>query len=200
MPVVALVGGVGVGKTYLGRQLKELLPSLKFIEEDTTKNLYLNEFYSDMRKWGFHSRISMLAMVLSNAAEAYLSNNQDDIVILDRCVDELIVFATKEYEEGNLTRKEFELYKQLYYGILDTLPRPDLFVYFRCKPETSFQRIIQRGRECEKGVTLNFCEDVIRRYDAWRSQVEAGKVLDLNTDQELDTQKIMQDILELVKK
>lgn len=191
MPVVALVGGVGVGKTYLGRILKEKISSAVFIEEDTTKNLFLNEFYSDMHKWGFHSRISMLAMVLSTTAGAY---GLDNIVILDRCVDELIVFATKEYEDGNLTEKEFTLYKQLYYGILETLPRPDVFVYFRCKPQTSYQRIHQRGRDCEKGVSLAFCEDVIRRYDMWRKRLVSDKVLDIDTDQPLNISKIIRDI------
>lgn len=198
MPVIALVGGVGVGKTYLGRRWKEMIPSAVFIEEDTAQNLYLNEFYSDMRKWGFHSRISMLAMVLSNMAQAQLQAQQDNIVILDRCVEELIVFATKEYEEGNLTEKEFTLYKQLYYGILDILPRPDVFVYFRCKPETSYQRIMQRGRDCEKGIDISFCADVINRYDAWRDNLKLCKVLNVDTDKELDVASVLQHILSLL--
>lgn len=194
MPVIALVGGVGVGKTYWGRKLNEEIPSAVFIEEDTTKNMYLNEFYSDMHKWGFHSRISMLAMVLSTTADAY---SQNGIVILDRIVDELIVFATKEYEDGNLTEKEFALYKQLYHGILKALPRPDVFVYFRCKPQTAYQRIHQRGRDCEKGVSLAFCEDVIRRYDIWRNQLVSDKVLDIDTDHNLDISQIIHDIFAL---
>lgn len=198
MPVIALVGGVGVGKTYMGRRWKEMTPSTVFIEEDTTQNLYLNEFYSDMRKWGFHSRISMLAMVLSNVAQAYLQEQQGNIVILDRCVEELIVFATKEYDEGNLTQKEFALYKQLYHGILKTLPRPDVFVYFRCKPETSYQRIMQRGRACEKNISLSFCEDVLARYDTWRNELVSCKVLDIDTDKEQDAAVILRDILTLV--
>lgn len=194
MPVIAMVGGVGVGKTYLGRMLKEKIPSAVFIEEDTAKNLYLNEFYSDMHKWGFHSRISMLAMVLSTSAGVY---SQDNTVILDRCVDELIVFATKEYEDGNLTEKEFALYKQLYYGILEILPRPDAYIYIRCKPQTAYQRIHQRGRDCEKEVSIAFCEDVIRRYDTWRKQLVSEKVLDIDTDQDLDIAKIIRDIYAL---
>lgn len=198
MSVIALVGGVGVGKTYYARQWKQLLPSAILIEEDTTQNLYLNEFYSDMHKWGFHSRISMLAMVLQNMAQAYLRDQQNNVVILDRCVEELIVFATKEYEEGNLTQKEFALYQQLYHGILQILPRPDVFVYFRCKPETSYRRIMQRGRECEKDVSLSFCEDVLTRYDSWRSKLESCKVFDIDTDMESDAEAALREILSIV--
>ena len=191
MPVIALVGGVGVGKTYIGRKLKEQLPSSLFIEEDTSKNLYLNEFYSDMHKWGFHSRISMLSMVLSKTACAYSS---DRIVILDRCVDELIVFATKEYEEGNLTEKEFALYQQLFNGVLNLLPRPDIFIYFKCSPETSYRRVNERGRECEKHIEISFLEDVINRYDAWRTKLTAEKVIDLNTEKDIDISSLINDI------
>ena len=196
MSVIALVGGVGVGKTYLGRKLSARMPSALFIEEDTTKNLYLNEFYSDMHKWGFHSRISMLAMVLSTTVNAYSS---DRVVILDRCVDELIVFATKEYEEGNLTEKEFTLYKQLYGGILELLPKPDLFIYFRCSPETSYKRVNSRGRECEKNVEFSFLEDVIRRYDAWRDSLSNEKVIDLNTEEDIDISALIDDINAMLK-
>lgn len=197
MSIIALVGGIGVGKTYLGKQWKILLPSAILIEEDTTQNLYLNEFYSDMHKWGFHSRISMLAMVLQNMTKAYLQARMNNIVILDRCVEELIVFATKEYDEGNLTQKEFTLYQQLYNGILQIIPRPDVFVYFRCKPETSYQRVLQRGRECEKDISLSFCEDVLTRYDTWRNRLVSCKVLDIDTDRELNAEAILQEILAL---
>lgn len=198
MPVIALVGGIGVGKTYFGKQWKKLFPSISLIEEDTTHNLYLNDFYSDMHKWGFHSRISMMAMVLENIAQACIQEQQNNIVILDRCVDELIVFATKEYDEGNLTQKEFALYQQLYNGILKILPRPDIFVYFRCKPETSYQRVLQRGRACEKNISLSFCEDILARYDAWRYELVSCKVFDVDTDMELDAKAILQDILSLL--
>ena len=134
MAIIALVGGVGVGKTRAGRKLKELLPSAVYIEEDTANNLYLNEFYSDMQKWGFHSRISMLAMVLENTAQAMNAAQNGSLVILDRCIEELIVFAVKEYEEKNITEKEFALYRQLYRSLLDVVPRPDVFVYFHCDP------------------------------------------------------------------
>jgi deoxyadenosine/deoxycytidine kinase len=193
MPVVAFVGGVGVGKTHWGRRLQELLPSATFVEEDTSRNLYLSEFYSDMKKWGFHSRISMLTMVLTSMLEV---RGSKDLVILDRCVDELIVFATKEYEEGNLTEKEFALYRRLYEDILELLPRPDLYVYFRCSAQTSYVRVNRRGRDCEKNVSLEFLGDVIARYDRWRAELSSDRVLDVDTDEAVDIEALADKIFE----
>lgn len=194
MSVIALVGAVGVGKTYFGRMLKSIDPSIIFIEEDTSKNVFLNEFYSDMQKWGFHSRISMMSMVLSNTIESIGKEKKGEIVLLDRCIEELIVFATKEYEDKNLTEKEFTLYYQLYLDLLKVLPRPDIFVYFRCNPQISFQRIKQRGRECEQNIDLDFCNDIISRYDNWRNSLVDCNVVDVNSDNGIDPNRIWEDI------
>lgn len=193
MKIIALVGGVGIGKTYYGEKICAGLQSCQFIEEDTTENLYINEFYHDMKKWGFHSRISMLSMIVSNLQKM---NKDYDYIIFDRCVQELIVFARKEYEEGNMTEKEFALYSQLYKGIVHIAAEPDLYLYFYCKPQTALERIQNRGRECEKGVDLAFCEDVISRYNDWRKGLSNNKVIDINTELDINLQDLITEIKE----
>lgn len=187
MPVISLVGGVAVGKTEIGRRVSALFPEIQFVEENINKNLFLNEFYSDMKRWGFHSRISMLAMILEQSGKYYSKNG---VFLIDRCVNELIVFATKEFEEGNMSIKEFDLYKQLFYAIIDVLPEPDLYIFCDCSAETSFERIKKRGRECEQGVTLSFCQDVQERYRAWRKSLINANVIDINTDFECNYEKL----------
>lgn len=88
--LVAIVGGIAVGKTTIGNKLLSGIESLKFIEEDVSKNEFLEDFYGDMKRWAFHSRISTLAMIASNYV---LDNVSEDIILMDRCLDELITFA-----------------------------------------------------------------------------------------------------------
>lgn len=191
MPVIALVGGVGVGKTFWGNKLVKKIQNSIFLEEQVTENLFLNEFYADMKKWGFHSRISMLSMVLDSTKDAY---NSENIVILDRCVNELIVFAQKEYDESNMSDKEFLLYKQLYNAITHVLPSPDVYLYFTCSPDICYTRIMKRNRECERNITKEFCQDVICRYDSWRKTLLHNKVIDINTDTAVDLNLIKEKI------
>lgn len=192
MALIALVGGVGVGKTFFGKHFIENYPSITLVEEDVTQNLFLDEFYQDMKKWGFHSRISMLSMILNQTLPYY---NQSNIIMIDRCVNELIVFATKEFEENNMTQKEFVLYKQLFNSIVQFLPKPDLYIFFDCSTNTAYERIKLRGRECEKSITISFCEDVLVRYREWRKTLDSGSVIDINTDNPIDYEKIYQRIL-----
>lgn len=193
MSFIALVGGVGVGKTHFGRKFKNTYPDIVFVEEDLDKNLYLNEFYQDMKKWGFHSRISMLSMILNQTLPFY---NRDKFVLTDRCVNELIVFATKEHEDGNLTEKEFDLYKQLYSSIVRNVPEPDLYLFFDCSPETALQRIKARGRAYEMDVSLEFVEDVLIRYRNWRDSIDNSRVIDINSEDEVDPLTIKSMIFE----
>ena len=197
MKLIALVGAVGVGKTYWGRQIEGRIPNCQFIQEDTSENLYLNEFYQDMKKWGFHSRISMLSMILANFNKI---SPKSDYVIIDRCVQELIVFATKEFEEGNMTEKEFRLYRQLFDSICSVIKTPDIYVYFHCSNQTSYNRILQRGRECEKNVTLEFCTDVMNRYNHWYKHTIANKhnALVVDTDQPVELDALCRSILESI--
>ena len=43
--LVAIVGGIAVGKTTIGNKLLSSIESLKFIEEDVSKNEFLEDFY-----------------------------------------------------------------------------------------------------------------------------------------------------------
>lgn len=193
MKTIALVGGIGAGKTFWGQRIASYLGSCQFIEEDTTENLYLNEFYENMKKWGFHSRISMLSMVVSNIKKIDVTK---EYVIFDRCVQELVVFAQKQHDEGNLSDKEFALYMQLYSGITNIIAEPDLYIFFHCSPQTSLSRVKKRSRGCESGVKIGFLEDVTKRYNMWRKSLDNRKVIDLDTEHDIDLNDLLYKIEE----
>lgn len=135
---IAIVGGIAVGKTTIGHGLLKILPNMQFIEEDVSKNEFLEDFYGNMKRWAFHSRISTLAMIASNYdVEAADSS----IILMDRCLDELITFARLQYEKGNLSVREFKVYKQLYNCLIAFAPRIDGYIYCYCDSKISMERI-----------------------------------------------------------
>lgn len=144
--LVAIVGGIAVGKTTIGNKLLSSIESLKFIEEDVSKNEFLEDFYGDMKRWAFHSRISTLAMIASNYV---LDNVSEDIILMDRCLDELITFARLQYEKGNLSDREFGVYCQLYSDIVAFAPEIDGYIYCHCDSALSLERIKKRDRKFE---------------------------------------------------
>ena len=191
---IAIVGGIAVGKTTIGHGLLKILPNMKFIEEDVSKNEFLEDFYGNMKRWAFHSRISTLAMIASNYdVEAADSS----IILMDRCLDELITFARLQYEKGNLSVREFKVYKQLYNCLIAFAPRIDGYIYCYCDSEISMERIKKRNREFEQGIDKTYVDKLNGEYDEWIGSLEQEKVYRINTGEKVKKKKVKDFILSI---
>ena len=69
MKYIAICGTVGVGKTtLLGRLIDRLGPRAAFHEERPQDNPYINDYYSDSKRWSFHSQVSFLSLYFDDPA------------------------------------------------------------------------------------------------------------------------------------
>lgn len=185
---IAVVGGIAVGKSTMVEVLSNRLENCQVILEDVSQNIFLEDFYEDMYRWGFHSRISTLSMITAN----YLScdTQKYKCAIFDRCVDELITFAQMHYERGNMSQKEFSVYKSLYNSIISIAPPIDLFVYCKCSPQTSLERIKKRNRSFEQNINISYLVDLNTHYENWLNTVDARCVEIIDTNTTLDYEQI----------
>lgn len=190
---IAIVGGIAVGKTSIINALKDSFENSVLIEEDVDKNIFLKDFYSDMKKWAFHSRISTLSMISNNYLQVPVDPSPK-IVLLDRCIDELITFAQLHYDRGNMSDKEFQVYKELYNSILHFAPQIDLFVYVSCKADTSIERIRQRNRQFEQNISLEYITTLNTYYSNWLGTIDSKRVYNVCTDDGINIDKIVRDI------
>ena len=187
---VAIVGGIAVGKSTIINNLHQSIDDSIIIEEDVTYNIFLSDFYDDMKKWAFHSRISTIAMIASNYLQA-LNEPIPKVVLMDRCVDELITFAQLHYDIGNLSDKEFAVYKMLYDSIIKLAPPIDLFIYVNCSAEKSIERIKKRNRIFEQGITIEYINNLNQYYKNWITSIDSQKVVLLNTDTSVSYSEIV---------
>lgn len=192
---VAFVGSLAVGKSTIICELKNLMDNCIFVVEDASKNLFLADFYEDMSKWGFHTQISSLAMITEN----YLSCNEEKIIIYDRCVDEIITFAILQFEHGNMSEKEFMVYKTLYKSILSMVPPVDLFIYCKCPADISLERIKIRNRIFEQDIGIDYLRELNTYYEKWINTIEKDRVEIINTSVEVDVRLIRDIILRRIK-
>eukprot|EP00033_Pygsuia_biforma_P004220 GCRY01004628.1.p1 GENE.GCRY01004628.1~~GCRY01004628.1.p1 ORF type:complete len:237 (-),score=32.46 GCRY01004628.1:176-844(-) len=105
-------------------------------------------------------------------------------VILDRSVYSDIVFAEKNRMDGNISVSEYRYYLALRKQLLEGLPFPHIVLYLDVKPELCFQRIMQRKRECESGIPLDYLQGLDHCYrNMLRGMEELGScVLTLQWD------------------
>ena len=191
MKQVAFFGSIAVGKTTAGNKACELYQNVQFLAEDLSENPFLPDFYVDMKKWGFHSSVAMLALMSSYYQKMDLSK---DVIILDNGVQELIAYTMLECDMDILSKEEFFVYKKLYDNIVGLLPKIDLFVYFICDEKEALRRIGQRGRSFETDLDLTFLSKLNQKYRDFVATLPKEKVIVVDTTNNYDLAELMRQI------
>lgn len=188
---IAFCGGIAVGKTTTIRQLSTLLSGVYVAEENVEGNLYLKDFYAEPEHWSFHSRISFLAI----RSEFYNRVPPDTkLVLIDRCLHELITFAKLHFESGLMTERDFVTFSSLHSTLAQLTPNLHRIVYVHCSPETSLARIIKRGREYEEKINIEYLDRISSSYEQWLT-TRNENIVRIDTDQPVDYEKLVTHLL-----
>jgi deoxyadenosine/deoxycytidine kinase len=88
-----------------------------------------------------------------------------------------LVFAA-----STLTGDEFNLYRQIFYIIYSSLPKPDIYVYLHISTERLLKNICKRGREYEKSITGEYLQKIQDSYFTFFKQNPENKylIIDIN--------------------
>lgn len=88
-----------------------------------------------------------------------------------------LVFAA-----STLNGDEFNLYRQIFYIIYSSLPKPDIYVYLHLNPDKLLQNIENRGRPYEKTITREYLQKIEESYFSFFKQNPDNKylVIDIN--------------------
>src|SRR3989338_6134696 len=150
---VAVAGNRGVGKSTFVTLLSERLGWEPFFEA-VTENPYLADFYQDMQAWAFHSQIFFLSNRLRSHRQLL---DHPTSVVQDRPVyEDAEIFCRNLHDQGNLSPRDYQTYRQLYEVLTEFLPPPDLVVYLRASVETLQRRIARRGRDFERQIAPDY--------------------------------------------
>lgn len=157
---IAIDGPIGVGKTTLVKRLAEELQGTVLLEPEE-QNPFLAEFYKDRKRFAFKTQLFFL---LSRYQQQREFRNQETVhwpIVCDYTFAKDQIFA-----KINLNDAEQELYNKVY-NLLDTqLPKPDIVVYLRAKPDVLLKRIHSRAVEYEKAINTDYLENLMEAYNA----------------------------------
>ncbi|HEO4749550.1 TPA: deoxynucleoside kinase [Streptococcus agalactiae] len=148
--LIVLAGTIGAGKNSLAAALGQHLGTDVFYEA-VDNNPVLDLYYQDPQKYAFLLQIFFLNKRFQSIKEAYKANNN----VLDRSIFEDELFLTLNYKNGNVTKTELDIYKELLANMLEELEgmpkkRPDLLVYIDVSFDKMLERIDKRGRSFEQ--------------------------------------------------
>jgi deoxyadenosine/deoxycytidine kinase len=177
---ILVAGNIGSGKTSLTERLGQRL-GYHTAFESVADNPYLPDFYADMTAWSFHLQI----FFLGHRAEQHRALALDPrSAICDRSIfEDYHIFARALHALGHMDARDFASYERLFRLIVQHLPPPDLLLYLKASTPTLLDRIRQRGRAIEAGITAEYLDLLNRLYDEWLAAFDLCPVLALPADQ-----------------
>lgn len=176
---IAVVGNIGAGKTTLTELLAKHLgyePQFEAVEH----NPYLEDFYSDMKRWSFNLQIYFLNARFQQLIEI---QKGDSNIVQDRTIyEDAYIFAENLHDMGLMTSRDYENYRAIFDNITTFIKPPDLLIYLRASVPTLVNNIQRRGREYEAGIRLDYLSKLNDKYSRWIGDYKEGKLLILDKD------------------
>jgi len=156
---IVIEGNIGAGKTTLATMIAGEY-NAKLILERFADNPFLPKFYNDPARYSFPLELSFLADRYRQLKEELVEQDLfRSFTVADYYFMKSLVFSSKTLEHD-----EFSLYRQIFYIIYSSLPKPDLYVYLHVPPERLLKNIALRGREYEKSITAEYLTGIQESY------------------------------------
>lgn len=175
---IGIAGNIGSGKTTLTRMLASHYGwTPKF--ESVTYNPYLEDYYKDISRWSYNLETYFLAQRFKDVIAISKSN---DVIIQDRTLFEgVYIFVANNYAMGNLSKRDYETYMDLFNVMSAMAGQPDLLIYLRCSIPHLVSQIQKRGRGYEQTISLEYLTGLNDRYERWISEYK-GCVMVIDKD------------------
>jgi len=190
---VAVAGTIGAGKTSLATWLQKRYGLRPFYEPHEA-NPYLEDFYADMKRWGFHSQLFFLAHKLELHQQLLASTEP---AVIDRTIyEDAEIFARNLHLQGHIDKRDWQVYLRLYEGIARSLRPPDVLIALSCSVRTAKKRIAKRARAMEQGIPDAYLKRLHRLYEQWFDRWDRSPIVRIRTD-DMDYVENLIDLIDL---
>src|SRR3569833_657304 len=169
---IAIVGNIGAGKTTLTELLAKNY-GWDPLYEAVDNNPYLEDFYSDMKRWSFNLQIYFLNTRYRQIIDIQKSGKN---IIQDRTIyEDAHIFAENLHDMGLMPTRDYENYTAIFDNITEFIKAPDLLNYLKASVPTLVNNIQRRGREYENRKRQEKQTKLNEKYDKWIKGYRLGK-------------------------
>ncbi len=193
MTMVSIIGNIGSGKSTMSQVFGK--NGFKVFEEPVEGNPFLESYYKDPVRWGLTLQMFMLHYRFNQHLQQVFSGID---TVSDSSIYSDFIFAELLYNDGTITKDEFNVYLSALENLKRHLVYPDAIVYIKTKPEDALERIKQRARGCEVGIPLNYLQKLDEGYERMVGQISQYCPVIL-IDAYDSIEKLEADVPELIK-
>lgn len=200
--IIAIEGNIGAGKStllsYLEKEIAETQKKneinlrIGFIKEpvdiwqsisDCHGENILMKFYQNPEKYSFAFQIMAYSTRLSILKKA-IQSNEYDVIICERSLEaDYNVFAKMLHADQKIEDIMFKVYELLYESTSQEF-KTNGIIYLNAVPRVCFQRIMQRDRQGEDGISIRYLSNCGKYYSDWllreKENARYDKVLEIN--------------------
>ncbi|CAL6000954.1 Deoxynucleoside_kinase / Deoxynucleoside kinase family protein [Hexamita inflata] len=158
---ISISGLIGAGKSTLATSIGKLL-GIPCYYEPVETNVYLEDFYTDMKKYGFAMQVYLFNKRFFQHQTIIWSGKS---AIQDRSIYEDAIFAKVLMKQGNMTERDYQTYLDLFRNMSNFMRHPNLLVHLDVTPEEALDRINKRSRGCESGIPIEYLRELYKEYN-----------------------------------
>jgi len=158
-------------------------------------NPYLDDFYADMERWGAMMQIHLLFRRFEQHQQIVWNKGKG--AVQDRTIYEDTIFARMLHEAGFIDKRDYETYLGHFNIMKRYLVYPDILIYLRVSPETSMQRIQERGRDAEGEITLEYMQKLHQGYESFITEMDHyTRTLTVDWNEYMETDEVVKMVKE----
>lgn len=153
---ISIDGNIGSGKSTVMSRICQELRIPVFLEPVDEWKEWLKLFYTDTTRWGMSFNLKVLLSFNKWKANSFFS-------VYERSpMSNRYIFAQLQSENQEMNALETEMFHELYKKLAWT---PDVVIYIRTEPKTSWERMTRRARDCENSVPLEYLTALHNKYE-----------------------------------
>ncbi|MGD1148782.1 MAG: deoxynucleoside kinase [Thermoanaerobaculaceae bacterium] len=164
---IGIAGIIGAGKTTLATALGEHL-GLDVHYEPVADNEYLADFYRETKRYSFAMQIYLLNRRFQQHQEIIWRGRGG---VQDRTIYEDAIFARTLRDMDLMDPRDYETYVNLFRNLSNFMCRPNVIIYLDVTPKNSLERIKQRDRGIESGITLEYLQRLYDNYEEFLHEI-----------------------------